>query len=114
MRALAILLVLFGHSFNFFKHWKRVEIFDLNIWNMIVMFINGFDGVDLFFVLSGFLIGGILIKIFDSDDWDLDAIFHFWSRRWLRTIPAYFFVLLINLLLSVGIYGNTELIDNLT
>lgn len=54
------------------------------------------DGVDLFFVLSGFLIGRILLKTnFES----FTHLLHFWKRRWLRTLPNYFLFLLINILL---------------
>src|SRR5262245_60449142 len=48
----------------------------------------GQTGVDLFFVLSGFLIGRILIRdLRDHGDVDLRR---FWWRRWMRTFPAYF------------------------
>jgi len=54
-----------------------------------------FDGVSIFFVLSGFLIGRILIKTFVNEDaYNLKVIKNFWVRRWLRTIPVYFIVLI--------------------
>lgn len=67
-------------------------------------FLEGFpwirltDGVELFFVLSGFLIGQILLKILHSKPRlsfaDLNS---FWKRRWLRTLPNYYLFLLINM-----------------
>ncbi|ASS48252.1 MAG: hypothetical protein A3D31_19060 [Candidatus Fluviicola riflensis] len=51
------------------------------------------DGVSIFFVLSGFLIGGILIRQLEKGKDSWSDLVHFWKRRWLRTIPAYFFVL---------------------
>jgi peptidoglycan/LPS O-acetylase OafA/YrhL len=51
-------------------------------------------GVELFFVLSGFLIGQILIKEF-SKDISVPVILNFWVRRWFRTLPVYYLVLLI-------------------
>jgi len=50
------------------------------------------DGVSLFFVLSGFLIGGIFIKFYEKQKLNKNII-NFWIRRWMRTLPAYFFIL---------------------
>lgn len=56
------------------------------------------DGVELFFVLSGFLIGGMLISLKESSRLDsITQLFTFWKRRWFRTLPAYFLVLMLNL-----------------
>lgn len=58
------------------------------------------DGVELFFVLSGFLIGGILIKTIERENgMDLPALGHFWKRRWFRTLPNYYLILMVNYLL---------------
>ena len=82
MRAVAIILVLFHHGFT---------LFDFPFFPIP-------DGVDIFFVLSGFLIGSILIKTIEkqkSFSWaDLKV---FWFRRWFRTLPAYWLTLLLNL-----------------
>jgi len=54
------------------------------------------DGVTLFFVLSGFLIGRILIKTyFNTTQLTWADLKTFWARRWLRTIPPYFLVLTV-------------------
>ena len=57
----------------------------------------GFWGVELFFVLSGFLIGSILYKTFVNESFTLKSVFHFLKRRWFRTLPNYYLVLLINI-----------------
>lgn len=56
----------------------------------------GFWGVELFFVLSGFLIGSILYKTFVQDNFTLKSVFHFLKRRWFRTLPNYYLILLVN------------------
>jgi peptidoglycan/LPS O-acetylase OafA/YrhL len=53
------------------------------------------DGVSVFFVLSGFLIGNILIALFERQPASIALLIHFWMRRWLRTLPAYCAVLLM-------------------
>lgn len=51
------------------------------------------DGVTLFFVLSGFLIGRILLRTVDRQDFDGQLLAQFWVRRWCRTLPNYLLVL---------------------
>lgn len=55
------------------------------------------DGVDLFFVLSGFLIGRILLKEINSKtEFGLRQLTNFWKRRWYRTLPNYYLILIAN------------------
>lgn len=58
------------------------------------------DGVAVFFVLSGFLIGRILIKTFEAPHITPRILLEFWIRRWCRTLPAYYLVLT-----GLAIYG---------
>jgi len=57
--------------------------------------IFGFLGVELFFVLSGFLIGGIILRSF-GDSPGRKNLKSFWIRRWFRTLPNYYLFLLVN------------------
>jgi peptidoglycan/LPS O-acetylase OafA/YrhL len=81
IRAFAILLVLIHHLSALpgpAPGWLRT------------FWIRGYIGVDLFFVLSGWLIAGQLFRAIHRDG-RLD-IGRFWARRWLRTLPAYYAV----------------------
>lgn len=84
LRALAILFVVVGHG-------KDLLPENLEFIHKIVVF----DGVSIFFVLSGFLIGGILIKLVEKKEANKKTLFDFWKRRWFRTLPNYFLILLI-------------------
>ena len=53
----------------------------------------GLVGVETFFALSGFLVGGILYRSYTRGTLSLAR---FWRRRWLRTVPACLVYLLIN------------------
>ena len=58
------------------------------------LFKNGFIGVDVFFVISGFLITQILVSSFGQQNWLVD----FYLRRIRRIFPALLFVLISTLI----------------
>lgn len=87
LRFIAIISVLIPHSFMFLPHYIQ------NLSNYFI------DGVLIFFVLSGFLIGRILIKDF-SKNFTLKEVKNFWKRRWFRTLPAYYISIIIILILD--------------
>jgi peptidoglycan/LPS O-acetylase OafA/YrhL len=91
IRGLAILFVLYDHLF-----WSNP-----NSGNPIFDFLNvirdsAYVGVNLFFVLSGFLITGILLDTVTSPNFFRT----FYARRTLRIFPLYYGVLLVLLLLT--------------
>ena len=56
----------------------------------------GFWGVELFFALSGYLIGQILWRNYSqAGSWSRHHIANFWYRRWWRTLPNYYLFLLV-------------------
>ena len=55
-------------------------------------FAGGFVGVDVFFVLSGFLITGLLLQ--DVSRHGSVRLGHFWARRFRRLMPAFVLVVL--------------------
>jgi peptidoglycan/LPS O-acetylase OafA/YrhL len=66
-----------------------------DVWNYLVFVSSGDMGVDIFFVLSGFLIADILIRDFAKRR--LSA-WTFLYRRFVRIVPAYFVVILFYML----------------
>lgn len=54
----------------------------------------GVIGVEVFFVLSGFLIGGILFRELQKEN-SWASIKRFWIRRWYRILPVYYLFLAI-------------------
>ena len=55
-------------------------------------FSGGFVGVDVFFVISGYLITTIIISEMAEDKFSL---IHFYERRARRILPALFFVMFV-------------------
>jgi len=75
----------------------------------------GYFGVELFFVLSGFLIGGILIKtISESEKFQFKQVRHFWIRRWFRTLPNYYLVLIVLVVLYSVFYYHRFILKELS
>lgn len=79
-RSVAILMVLLAHSILGFGSPSLLAPLQL-----------GGMGVDLFFVLSGWLLGSQLFKEMERGG---ISVKRFWIRRWMRTMPAYYVVLL--------------------
>ena len=55
---------------------------------------HGHLGVELFFVLSGWLIGGLYWR--ERRDRGSVALIRFWQRRWWRTLPPYLVALVVS------------------
>jgi peptidoglycan/LPS O-acetylase OafA/YrhL len=86
LRGLAILLVLIWH----YGPSRRIPE-DPLLFYLVKPFIYGWSGVDLFFVLSGFLIGGILLDNRDASNYYRI----FYTRRTCRIFPPYYAWLLV-------------------
>ncbi|ANF50415.1 hypothetical protein A0O34_07740 [Chryseobacterium glaciei] len=89
LRMLAILFVVFSHS---------ASLLPKNVYSFFDLFY--FDGVCIFFVLSGFLIGSIIINSVEKNGFNRSELFTFWIRRWFRTLPNYYFFVVILAVLS--------------
>ncbi len=80
LRAVAVLAVIFYHA--------EFIIFDIN------PFKGGFIGVDIFFVISGYLITAIILREINEGRFSLAQ---FYTRRARRILPALLFVMLVSL-----------------
>ena len=98
IRTIAILLVLMSHStLLLFPEKNNISITAIRFFGTI--------GVDLFFVLSGYLIGGLLLKQLRKGKIAFKDFIYFWVRRWFRTLPNYFLILILNIMLYYVLYN---------
>lgn len=87
LRALAVLPVIFFHAdFNFFD--------------------GGFVGVDIFFVISGYLITNLIIKDLYVKKFRLKD---FYLRRARRILPILYFIIFLSLLVSIFLMTGDQL-----
>jgi peptidoglycan/LPS O-acetylase OafA/YrhL len=95
IRAIAVLWVIFFHAwlFQYFSMPGTIDkIYDYPLFYWVT---KGDLGVDLFFVISGFLIGGIIFKeIKTRDSFNFKR---FYVRRFLRLTPVYIAAIFMNL-----------------
>ena len=90
LRTIAVSLVMFGHYTMINNHLMNYD-------KMVA-----YSGVDLFFVLSGFLITSILIKNRNIINNSKSHILRqFYIRRFLRIFPLYYFIILIGLVFII-------------
>jgi len=92
LRALAILAVLWHHTGEGWPDWRIAT--------------RGFLGVDLFFVISGFLIATLLLR--ERRRTNAISLRNFYGRRFLRIFPAYYFMLLVVGAMAFLKPGNTS------
>ncbi|HIF94901.1 MAG TPA: acyltransferase [Myxococcales bacterium] len=84
LRGLAILLVMVFHALD-------IQLDAIPFPAIHAIAISGWSGVSLFFVLSGFLITGILLDLNPVRR----SLGHFYARRALRILPLYYVTLFI-------------------
>ncbi|MDR3476712.1 MAG: acyltransferase [Gammaproteobacteria bacterium] len=103
LRAMAILLVLMTHISQYIPGLSFVH------YNMewATPLYNGWIGVDLFFVLSGFLVGSTVIKHLNQQTFSIHSFF---LSRFFRIIPAYLAVIFVILLLKETLPANWQTI----
>ncbi len=93
LRGIAILLVLFRHAIHPFYKAGEPGI-AIGHWDLMIPMANGWMGVDLFFVLSGFLVTHHLLKR-SARQITRQDVSDYLVRRFLRIVPAYYTVLIL-------------------
>lgn len=116
LRAFSMLLILVFHSFAIYAtaspDVQMIDLVEESTWSAWIW--NSDKGVDIFFVISGFLITGILCK-----ELNRTGTIHFgrfYVRRFLRLSPAYWLVLIVYALLNLpntaNIWANVLYVNN--
>ena len=102
LRGIAILLVLWYHAPFLFRQLPEFSS-QQSPWEMLgvvwMMSLGGWIGVDLFFVISGFLITFILIHVIEG----AGSLLTFWGRRASRILPlAVLYLVVLFALIRLG------------
>lgn len=103
LRGLAVILVLLRHSMAPYPLAER-PFLSVYGWDLGTVLTNGWIGVDLFFVLSGFLITHHILKSREKHG----GSWQWWpylKKRGLRIVPAYYAVLFLAALGAFPDYG---------
>lgn len=102
-RGLAALFVMLGHlRGGFFLAYNSLDVSSQNPFNYIAFFITrtGYECVIVFFVLSGFLVGGSYLSDFMQGKNDIKKyLVNRFSRMYVVLVPALLITIVINMLL---------------
>ncbi len=91
LRVLAIVSVVQFHVTEILFFVEKMPLHPLFVASSMTVFF----GMDLFFVLSGFLIGSILLHALETTQGGASTLKRFYLRRIFRTFPAYYLTLLL-------------------
>jgi peptidoglycan/LPS O-acetylase OafA/YrhL len=88
VRSVAVMLVMFSHAGYHFICGYRY----------------GTLAIEYFFVMSGFLVGEMLIREFHNGS-SPKILVNFWIKRWFRTLPLYYLILFIKIIFTTPFVG---------
>jgi len=109
VRAIAVLWVLVLHMAFFHFGTFTVEVFGIFTGAATAWIARGDLGVDLFFAISGYLMGGILLQEYIKTGGI--RFNRFYARRFLRLIPVYTVVMLLGLYMLRNVPKSAVLMD---
>lgn len=92
LRAYTIMSVLIGHVAEYLPESCK-----------FILYFFPLSGASIFFVLSGYLVGRMLLKLFNEDEVNGKSMLKFWVNRWMRIIPPYYIIFTIVLIASIAI-----------
>ncbi len=103
LRGIAVLMVLWFHASVFINATSLGANLDATLIDKYYYVITffGSTGVELFFIISGFLITGILMDTSDNPN----VMNSFYIRRVLRIFPLYYLVIFGAVLLFIIMHG---------
>ncbi|HSR49833.1 MAG TPA: acyltransferase [Acidobacteriota bacterium] len=99
LRALAVLWIILMHCIWYQAPFLGTEVAARKLEEAPAAILGGPYGVDVFFVISGFLIGMILMR--EHEKRDGIRVGRFYYRRFLKLMPAYFAALAIYVALGL-------------
>lgn len=90
---------------------RAIAVFSVVIFHAFPQYVpGGFLGVDVFFVISGYLIGGILLREVPTRLADIPAfILKFYARRARRILPALIAVVILTLAIGLMVMTAEEI-----
>ena len=92
LRSSSILLVLFSHTSWIYQSAGIVgKMQDF----------SGLIGIELFLILSGYLVGNIIFKQFTTQKYSFIEVGIFLLRRLFRILPSYYLILIINIFIAI-------------
>lgn len=96
---------------NYFQHVdgiRTIAVVPVILYHLLERLTpGGYAGVDVFFVISGFLITGGIIRDLGRNEFTIKNFYH---RRIRRILPAYFFLILGVLATSLFLYYDSPMI----
>jgi peptidoglycan/LPS O-acetylase OafA/YrhL len=87
---------------------RAVSVLSVIAFHLNVGLPGGYVGVDVFFVISGFLIGGIVFREIDAGSFSFTA---FYERRIRRIFPALAVILLLSGMAARRLMGDAEIVS---
>ncbi|MES2678425.1 MAG: acyltransferase [Bacteroidota bacterium] len=96
IRGLCVILIVLAHTNNILKSYIPI------LYRTLFPFVEMSQNV--FFALSGYLIGNQILRMTREPGFGKKELFSFYKKRWIRTLPFYYMFLIVNLILFHFVY----------